>query len=180
MLYRKKSFQGAWATRLEGLFDLTLEYADASILDVGCNMGIIGYEICKRKPVFFHGVEAMLLHSLVAKMVFQGVEVENRIERLDITAEKKRRKTLLSGYDIIVYLAVHQHIRRQVGAAGAREVAADLFSRCRRSLVFRGPHLEEMSALALSNGFELKEIIDNSNVNPLALFQRSAGPKAND
>ena len=172
MLYRKKSFQGTWAIRMQGLSDLPVEFAGATVLDVGCNMGIIGYEICKRKPAFFHGVEAMLIHSFVAKMVFQGVEAENRIDRFDITKENMRRKKLLETYDIILYLAVHQHLRKQVGAVEACKVAIDLFSRCRGSLVFRGPHLDEISEIGESCGLLLKKTIDCGLTNKLALFQK--------
>ncbi len=172
MLYLGKSFQGHWEDRIDGLFDMGVEFQAASVLDIGCNMGIVGYEVCKHGPVAYCGVEGSRVHAFVAEMIFKGVSTPSRIVWGNITKPSVRKKLFEQRYDVVLYLAVHQHIRKQVGQAVAADVLSDLFEHCTKTLVFRGPDLEEVSEMAKRHGFVLGETGEKSRVHRLSLFHR--------
>lgn len=171
MLYFGKSFQGHWDDRVAGLVELELPVEGASILDIGCNMGILGYELCKLSPSFYHGVERMRVHAFVARMIFQGVRVEHKIDRINVGRKKVREKVLRDSYDIVLYLAVHQHIKKQIGEAAANEIFVDLLKRSRRCLVFRGPDYADVTALAEESGFARGDVVSSSRINPVCIFR---------
>ena len=175
MLNFGKSFQGYWDDRLAGLVDLKLPLQGAAVLDVGCNMGIIGYELCKSEPGFYHGVERMRVHAFVARMLFKGVRSEHRIDRINIAKENVRKKVLHDAYDIVLYLAVHQHLKKQLGEEAANDVFLDLLNRCSGCLVFRGPDYDSVTALAEKKGFARGEVFSSSRINPICIFRRVQG-----
>ena len=51
------SFTGDWAHRFQGLFDCGVVFSGKSILDAGCNVGIIAYEVAKLGPASIHGID---------------------------------------------------------------------------------------------------------------------------
>lgn len=172
MFYFGKSFTGNWADRLDGLFDAGVDLKGASVLDVGCNMGIVGYEVCKNGPVRYCGVEAMRVHAFVAEMIFKGVSIPTRVVRGNIAKLSVRRKIFEEMYDVVLYLAVHQHIRKQVGEGAAADVLTDLFRHCAKTLVFRGPDLEEVTEIGQRSGFYLAGVGQRNRVNRISLFHR--------
>ncbi|PCI41079.1 MAG: hypothetical protein COB46_05105, partial [Rhodospirillaceae bacterium] len=78
-------FKGTWTDRLHHLLHAGVDFKDKTILDVGCNMGIVGYEICKRKPAYYHGIERLPELAGVAGAIFLGVETPNTIQIGDVT-----------------------------------------------------------------------------------------------
>ena len=173
-LFWGTSFQGTWADRTRNLFELDVQYGGASILDVGCNMGVVGLEICKCEPARYHGIEKMAAHNFVAKAVLQGTGVDCRVDRIDIANEKERQRTLDTRYDIVLYLAVHQHVRRQVGEDRAAAVLDDLLARTEKYFVFRGPDYKEAIRAAENAGFSLCKMFPRDRLHPICSFVRKS------
>jgi 2-polyprenyl-3-methyl-5-hydroxy-6-metoxy-1,4-benzoquinol methylase len=171
--FRGKSFQGVWEDRIATLFQLDIDFSGASILDVGCNMGVVGLEICRHKPLKYHGIEKMVVHSFVAECVFRGVDIENRIDRIDIGSKKQRDHTLDDQYDIVLYLAVHHHLKRQVGEEAAKDVMVDLFNRCKSRFVYHGTFPQEAIDIGQSLGWKLVKSIPQGKLNPVCYFVRA-------
>ena len=86
---------------MDGIARNSLPFQNATVLDVGCNIGIVGYEICKSEPSFYHGIERSLVHQFVAKMIFKGIDSKSKIDRFDIGKLKKREKYLNETYCLL-------------------------------------------------------------------------------
>ena len=167
-----RTFLGSWPTRLNGLFDVGVSFADQRILDVGCNMGIVGYEVCKQGPAHYHGVELLETHCEIARSIFSAVPVDSAFHNLDVTDASMRKQVLREDYDVVLYLAVHHHLIKKRGLARAEETARDLLARCRRSLIYRGDDFDAFAALADAAGFEQGPIISDPLLHPLCAYTR--------
>ena len=84
----EKRFTGEWSDRLNGLFSCGVDFAGRSILDLGCNMGIVAYEIAKHGPVSIHGVDQNRQHIQIARSIFQAVPVESRFDCMSIASRR--------------------------------------------------------------------------------------------
>ena len=54
----KSGFVGDWNFRIGDLFKCGVEFRGRTVLDAGCNMGLLAYEIAKHEPKFIHGTSA--------------------------------------------------------------------------------------------------------------------------
>ncbi|APE42684.1 hypothetical protein BOO69_04035 [Sulfitobacter alexandrii] len=167
-----RTFLGTWPRRLSGLFDVGVSFADQRILDVGCNMGIVGYEVCKQGPAYYHGVELLETHCQIARSIFTAVPVESVFHDFDVTDASVRNEVLSEDYDVVLYLAVHHHLVKKRGKAPAEETARDLFRRCRRSLIFRGDDFDAFAELADAAGFEQGPVIKDPLLHPFCAYTR--------
>ena len=168
----KTKFVGTWADRLEGVTDACGPLRGKSLLDIGCNMGIVGYELCKQRPASYHGVETLAPHCDIARGIFSAVEVPSEFHTIDITDTAARTASLRPAYDTVLYLAVHHHLVRDAGRDRAEETARDLLARCRERLVFRGRLLEDFAVLAAEAGFVQGQTIASARLNPICVFDR--------
>lgn len=169
---KKPHFSEDWWARVENLFDANVSFKDKSVLDVGCNMGIVGYELCKQSPKTYHGVDILDSHINVANSIFRAVPVESNIESFDLTDDTVRASKLRPEYDVVLYLAVHQHLKRATNEMHTRRIALDLFARCKENLVFRGPDLEEIKLIAKESGFRINTEFERGRLNALCSFTR--------
>jgi SAM-dependent methyltransferase len=136
--YRNASFTGDWAYRLDGLFDCGVDFRGKSILDAGCNVGIVAYEIAKLGPAFIHGIDYFPRHIATARSIFRGFgTIPHRFDVLDLTRTRKVRNVLAPSYDIIIFMAVWGHIYGAKGPAIAERVAVDLAARCACTFIAR-------------------------------------------
>ena len=103
---RKKLYNGTISERLSGIFDVDLDYAGKSILDVGCNIGIIGYEISKSRPKLIHGIDSYRPAIDTARRIFMGVDTESAFHAVDLANDRALHRVLEPQYDIVLLLAV--------------------------------------------------------------------------
>jgi len=149
------AFSGTWQDRLSGIADADCAFRDKTILDVGCSLGVIDYEISKYAPKLVHGCDIHEASVEVARSIFLAVDVESNFWTLDLRDGDALRQTVNRDYDIILCLAVDQHVRKQIGDR-ADDVMQYLLSRCTSTLLFRGTPNSESAVLDLArnNGFE--------------------------
>ncbi|RWO63413.1 class I SAM-dependent methyltransferase [Mesorhizobium sp.] len=152
MLFWKfhKKFAGTWEDRLEGLFSCGVNYSDKTILDVGCNMGIVAYEISKHRPAYIHGIDILKPHIGVARSIFLGSDVESRFDAMNL-GSRKLPSVLRDRYDIVLLLAVYQHVRRGVGQEKADLIFTDIINRA-QTVVARVPDEEDTCLQSLIEG----------------------------
>ena len=130
-------FSGTLHSRSDGLFEHGIDFKDKSVLDVGCNIGIVAYEIAKRSPSLIHGFDSHRRSIEIAQVIFHRIPAESRFWVLDLGHLEKR--ALSRRYDIVLLLAIDHHVRRQVGDERADDVLADLCGACSQTVMFRGP-----------------------------------------
>jgi 2-polyprenyl-3-methyl-5-hydroxy-6-metoxy-1,4-benzoquinol methylase len=153
-----------WRQRIEDLDACAIDYAGKTVLDAGCNVGILAYEIAKSGPAYLHLLDASRDMLQAAKLIFRAVETPHRLDLVDLTNDRKLRKVLRPGYDIVQLLAVYQHVARARGDGAARRMLATLAERCTRTFV------------AASNPDFLPAIADTLTAAGLRLERETASP----
>lgn len=151
----EKRFIGNWDFRLKTILECNLDFKGKRILDAGCNIGLIDYEISKFEPSFIHGIDNYKAGIYAARNIFAGVEVPSRFEILDMANDKRLRKSLDPSYDIVLFMSVWQHIRRELGSRIADRMTATLAERCNGIFVGQTAkeQASEFSELMKSLGF---------------------------
>ena len=165
MLWSKpeKRFKGTWEDRLDGIFSAGVTYTGKSVLDVGCNMGVVAYEISKLRPSSIHGIDVLRPHIETARMIFLGSPVESRFDCLNLGSQKLGR-ILSPQYDIVMLLAVYHHMQDSLGPDKARRVLSDIARRA-QTIVARVPPRKDSELIDVlsADGFSVK----NAHVSPL-------------
>ncbi|TIX60513.1 MAG: methyltransferase domain-containing protein [Mesorhizobium sp.] len=146
----KKYSAGTWDDRLDGLFSCGVNYSGKAILDVGCNMGIVAYEIAKRRPAYIHGIDVLKPHTRVARSIFLGSNVESRFDTMSL-GSRKLQSVLNDRYDIVLLLAVYQHVRRGLGQEEADRIFIDIINRT-QTIVARVPDEDDIRLQSLIEG----------------------------
>ena len=54
---RLPRFIGNWEYRLQRIFGCGVSYSGKRVLDAGCNVGILAYEIGKKRPALINGID---------------------------------------------------------------------------------------------------------------------------
>jgi 2-polyprenyl-3-methyl-5-hydroxy-6-metoxy-1,4-benzoquinol methylase len=172
MFSKKKKFAGTWEDRLDGLFDCGVDYTGKRIIDVGCNMGVIAYEIAKLRPKSIHGIDILYPHITVARRLFQGSNIESRFDRINL-GSRKLPSLLSPEYDIALLLAVYHHMFRSLGEKRAEQVLDTIVGRC-STVVARVPNVTTrklQTRLELA-GFDLKKTHTSPLGSSLIVYQR--------
>jgi 2-polyprenyl-3-methyl-5-hydroxy-6-metoxy-1,4-benzoquinol methylase len=134
---QKTEFSGTWDHRIGDVFECGVDYRGKTILDAGCNMGIVDYEIAKKHPKFIHGIDEEKWFIEIARSIFLAVPVESQFDVLDLTRNARLVRLLHPHYDIVLLLSVYPHVYRESGQAAARLLAQTLFARCSETFVLR-------------------------------------------
>ncbi len=152
MLFLKsaKKFAGTWDDRLDGLFSCGVDYAGKTILDVGCSMGIVAYEIAKHRPTYIHGIDILKPHIGVARSIFMGSTVESRFDAMSL-GSRKLPSVLQDRYDVVLLLAVYHHVRRGLGQEKADRIFIDIINRA-QTIVARVPDEDDIRLQSLIEG----------------------------
>ncbi len=166
-------FTGTWADRLGGVFDCGVDFRNQSVLDVGCNIGIISYEVSKRNPRLIHGVDIDQDSVDIASRIFRGEDIPYQFTQLDLRNEQKVADAIKGEYDIVLYLAVEQHLIRQSPDA-ARYVSKLLLEKCNKTMIYRSPPNLSGPFKELANdcGFEKTYEQKRESINSALRFDR--------
>jgi 2-polyprenyl-3-methyl-5-hydroxy-6-metoxy-1,4-benzoquinol methylase len=150
-------FTGDWDYRLSGLFECGVEFGSKTVLDAGCHMGIVAYEISKQRPALIHGVDHYGAAIKVAGHIFSAVPVPSAFYRANLISERSVNKVLLPRYDIVVFMSVWQHIRNRYGGEIGDRVAMGLAHRCSSVFLARVPHSlhDHFSEIMEGAGFQV-------------------------
>jgi 2-polyprenyl-3-methyl-5-hydroxy-6-metoxy-1,4-benzoquinol methylase len=124
-----------WRQRLEDLLACEIDYANKTVLDAGCNVGILTYEISKLGPSFIHAIDGSHPVLNAARLILRSIETPHRVDLVNLANDKRLRAVLEPSYDIVQLLAVHQHVERARGGAAARRMLATLAERCSETFI---------------------------------------------
>lgn len=101
--------------RLDGISDLVLRARGASVLDIGCNRGMVGFEFAANGAALVHGCDIYEEGIRVAREVFADLRsVKSRFEVIDLRGGPKALKAMSGGqgYDIVLCLATYHKLKR--------------------------------------------------------------------
>jgi 2-polyprenyl-3-methyl-5-hydroxy-6-metoxy-1,4-benzoquinol methylase len=87
------------------------------VVDAGCNVGILAYEISKRGAAFIHALDGSPQMLAAAKLIFRSVDTPHRLDLVNLANDRCLRGVLRPAYDIVQLLAVYQHVERARGDA---------------------------------------------------------------
>jgi hypothetical protein len=148
-------FLGDWNYRIGDLFRCGVDFRDRTVLDAGCNMGILAYEIAKHEPRSIHGIDSHKDYIRTAQMIFLGSAVEARFDRANLSRARELANVLLPRYDVVLFLSVYHHVRNAHGAEAAAGATRTLLQRCARDFILRlPPHdVPEIEQIILGEGF---------------------------
>jgi len=162
-------FKGSWASRIECLFG-GYDIADKRVLDIGCNMGVVGYEICKHGPAHYTGVDRLSKHLAVARALFHGIETPHEFHDLDLVMEGWHCGYQ---YDVVFLLAVWHHLVKGYGRDKARATLMPFFDKVTHTVVVRGPPDQILTYALYDAGLRLCDIRPSSmGLHPLAIYAR--------
>lgn len=136
--------------RYDGLSDLLLRACGASVFDVGCNRGHVGYEFYRNGARLVHGCDIDGQSIAVARGWFSELaEVESKFEVVDL--EVKEAIQIVFGttqYDIVGFVGVYHKLVRKMNPYDLSELMRDLGRRSLRYFAWNGypEHLAPIDA----------------------------------
>lgn len=119
--------------------DLVVRARGASVLDVGCNRGLVGFEMANNGAVLVHGCDSYELGVLTAKELFADLRsVQSKFEVVDLTDGPA---ALLpfgdQRYDIVLLLATYHKLKRMVSPEAMSELVRHLGDRTIKFFAWR-------------------------------------------
>lgn len=105
--------------RIDGIGDLLFRARDMSVLDVGCNRGLVGFEFANNGARLVHGCDNFADGIRTARELFADLRnVESRFEVVDLTQGPPALIQPFGRgmYDIVLLLATYHKIKRVMSA----------------------------------------------------------------
>ncbi len=126
--------------RLDGMTDLVVRARGASVLDLGCNRGLVGFEMANNGARLVHGCDNYELGILTANELFADLRaVEIQFEVVDLSKGATAMKPFGDQrYDIVLMLATYHKLKRIMSAELLAELMRHLGQRTLRYFGWRG------------------------------------------
>lgn len=127
--------------RMDGMTDLVVRARGATVFDVGCNRGLVGFEMANNGAVRVHGCDNYELGIRTANELFADLRsVDAKFEVVDLTKGVKALAPFAKRpYDIVLMLATYHKIKREMKPDLLSELMRHLGSRTARYFGWRGP-----------------------------------------
>lgn len=146
--------------RLDGLTDLLLRAPGASVLDIGCNRGLVGFEFFANGATKVHGVDIYEEGINTARHLFCDLRnCESRFEVRDLT-KPDALDWCDSKYDIVVMLATYHKLKRVMKHADMLSLIKRLGTMTGRFFAWRGTSTDHAS-----NDDEMRTLDQNLGLN---------------
>lgn len=141
--------------RLDGISDLVLRARGASVFDIGCNRGMVGYEFAVNGAKLVHGCDNYEPGIAAAREVFADLRaVDSRFEVVDLTGGPAALKAFgQRRYDVVLCLATYHKLKRVMDGAPLSELMRHFGRMTKSWFAWRGTsdkpteNEEEMAAL---------------------------------
>lgn len=132
--------RGIHDIRFDGLSDLLLRAHGASVLDVGCNRGHIGYEFAVNGARLIHGFDVHAPSIHVARGWFAELDVISKFEVVDLTrgSAEITKHFGPEGYDIVLFIGVQHKLKRVMQPEALAELIEHLGRRAIKYLAWNG------------------------------------------
>lgn len=126
--------------RLDGLTDLTLRARGASVLDLGCNRGMVSMEMANNGAALVHGCDNYQQGIETAREVFADVRsVVSQFEVCDLSHGPASLEPFGDRrYDMVLMLATYHKLKRHMPDYRLSAMMKHLGERTLRYLAWRG------------------------------------------
>lgn len=163
--------------RMDGMCDLLMRARGLSVLDVGCNRGMVGFEFANNGAAVVHGCDIWDKGIDISREVFADIRnVQSRHEvvdlskgpaSLDIFGQKQK-------WDVILFLAIYLKLSRVMTQDALLDLVQHLGSRCNRYFAWRGAEdtLPVMDQALGKAGLRRQHFSKLSEMGPCAVWER--------
>ena len=142
--------------RMDGMLDLVIRAPGASVLDIGCNRGLVAFEFANNGARLVHGCDNYAEGIQTARHLFADLRnCESQFECVDLTQGPPSLEPFgkFQKYDIVVMLATYHKLKRIMEARKINELMENIAERTHKFFAWRGTstdaneNLGEMNAL---------------------------------
>ena len=173
----RKNFQGNLFDRFSGLDPLLERARGKSVLDLGMSEGHIAYEFARRGASTVHGLEQHRDKVRFAARLFRDVPVPNQFWRADLAISGERFEArygseLLPRYDIVLFLGVYHHLKKQMDAGSLATLVDALVARAGTWFAARSDALPEFERRILGAGLVLDYEAPKEKIGLLRVYRR--------
>ncbi len=126
--------------RMDGMLDLVIRAKDCSVLDIGCNRGLVGFEMANNGAKIVHGCDNYENGIATARELFADLRnCKSKFECVDLTKGPPALAPFGTGrYDIVLMLATYHKIKRVMPAELLSALMKDFGRRTQKFLGWRG------------------------------------------
>lgn len=118
---------GTHDIRMDGMTDLVMRARDASVLDIGCNRGLVALEMAQNGARLVAGCDNYAEGIQTARHIFADIRhVKSQFEVVDLTKAEPLRPFREPTYDIVLMLATYHKLKRIMGASDLSVLMKDI------------------------------------------------------
>ena len=176
----RKNFHGNLFDRFEGLDPLLRQANGLSLLDVGMSEGHIAYEFARRGARLIHGMDKHWDKVRFARRLFRDVPIPHGFWRTDLSKSGELPAVgtgeLLEQYDLVLFLGVYHHIRKDMPQERLDALVDSLLDRTAKLIAVRTDQLPDFAPQIEKRGFELDYAAPKEKIGLLHVYRRSGAP----
>lgn len=127
--------------RMDGMTDLVIRAKGASVFDIGCNRGLVAFEMANNGATVCHGCDIFEPGIQTAREIFADLRaVESHFAVLDLTggAEVVANEFGATQYDIVLCLATYHKLKRIMPYPSLSALMQHFGKRTKRYFAWRG------------------------------------------
>ncbi len=127
--------------RMDGMTDLVCRAKGASVLDIGCNRGLVGFEFANNGAAIVYGCDYYEEGLEVARHLFKDLRnCESKFINVDLTGGVEAIKAAFGHkpFDIILLLATYHKLKRVMPADALSALMRHLGKRSEKYFAWRG------------------------------------------
>jgi SAM-dependent methyltransferase len=143
MLFNEKLLQrrvaGYHDQRLDGMLDIVVRARGASVMDIGCNRGLVGFELANNGARLIHGCDNFAEGIEVARHLFADLRyVNSQFEVVDLSKGSASLAPFHgASWDIVLMLATYHKLKRVMSPTALTELVQHLGKRCGNYFAWR-------------------------------------------
>lgn len=127
--------------RMDGMLDLVVRAHGASVMDIGCNRGLVAFEMANNGAKIVHGCDNYEEGITTARHLFADLRnCQSQFECVDLSLGLRSLHPFgtYTKYDIILMLATYHKLKRIMDATLLAELMRDLGDRTLKFFGWRG------------------------------------------